>query len=158
MKPRNIRSGLLLAALLFVGTAVGAAPIDQNADANDVALHGYDPVAYFKTGAPTLGKADITIVRDGVIYRFASAANRDAFQQEPARYIPQYGGFCAMGTAMGLKLDVDPQAWRIVNNKLYLNLNKDVQKKWLSDVPGHISQTNRKWTEIKDKDPKSLQN
>lgn len=93
-----------------------------------------------------------------MIYRFASAANRDAFQQEPARYIPQYGGFCAMGTAMGLKLDVDPQAWRIVNNKLYLNLNKDVQKKWLSDVPGHISQTNRKWTEIKDKDPKSLQN
>lgn len=56
MKPRNIRSGLLLAALLFVGTAVGAAPIDQNADANDVALHGYDPVAYFKTGAPTLGR------------------------------------------------------------------------------------------------------
>jgi YHS domain-containing protein len=158
MKPKYQMSGLLLAALLFVGAGVGAAPIDQNADANDVALHGRDPVAYFKAGTAMRGKSDITAVHDGVIYRFASATNRDAFRQDPARYVPQFGGFCAMGTAMGLKLDVDPQAWRVVDDKLYLNLNKDVQKKWLSDVPGNLSQANAKWPEIKDKDPKSLKN
>lgn len=64
-----------------------------------------------------------------MIYHLASVANRDAFQQDPGRYVPQFGGFCAMGTAMGLKLDVDPQAWRIVDGKLYLNLNKEVQRK-----------------------------
>ena len=158
MKPKYQMSGLLLTALLIVSAATGAAPIDKNADANDVALHGYDPVAYFKAGAPTRGKTGITVAHDGVIYRFASVANRDAFQQDPGRYAPQFGGFCAMGTAMGLKLDVDPQAWRVVDGKLYLNLNKDVQKKWLSDVPGHLSQANAKWPEIKDKDPKSLKN
>jgi YHS domain-containing protein len=158
MKPKYQISGLLLAALLFVSAGVGAAPIDKNADANDVALHGYDPVAYFKPGTPTRGKADITSVYEGVIYRFTSVANRDAFRQDPGRYVPQFGGFCAMGTAMGLKLDVDPQAWRVVDGKLYLNLNKDVQKKWLSDVPGNLSQANAKWPEIKDKDPKSLKN
>lgn len=158
MKPNHSISALLFAALLFVDAGVSAAPFEQNADTNDVALHGYDPVAYFKASTPTLGKADSTIVHGGVIYRFASVENRDAFQREPTRYVPQYGGFCAMGTAMGLKLDVDPQAWRIVDNKLYLNLNKDVQKKWLSDVPGHIVQANEKWNEIKDKNPASLKN
>lgn len=158
MKPKYPMSGLLLAAVLFVSAGASAAPIDQNADANDVALHGHDPVSYFKAGAPARGKADMTVVHEGVIYRFASAANRDAFRQDPERYAPQFGGFCAMGTAMGLKLDVDPQAWRVVDGKLYLNLNKDVQKKWLSDVPGHLSQANAKWPEIKDKDPKSLKN
>lgn len=156
MKPKYQMTGLLVATLLFASAAIGAAPIDQNAGANDVALHGYDPVTYFKAGKPKHGKAGITAVHDGVIYRFAAAANRDAFQRDPAKYAPQYGGFCAMGTAMGLKLDVDPQAWRVVDGKLYLNLNKEVQKKWLSDVPGHVKTANTKWPEIKDKDPKTL--
>lgn len=158
MKPKYPMSGLLFAVLLFVSAGAGAAPIDLNADANDLALHGYDAVAYFKAGAPTRGKTNITAVHEGVIYRFASTANRDAFRQNPDRYVPQFGGFCAMGTAMGLKLDIDPQAWRVVDDKLYMNLNKDVQKKWLSDIPGHLSLANAKWPEIKDKDPKSLKN
>ena len=77
-------SGLLLAALLIFNISAGAAPIDKNADANDVALHGYDPVAYFKAGAPKRGKADITAVHDGVIYRFALVANRFDWQSAEA--------------------------------------------------------------------------
>ena len=87
---------------------------------------------------------------------FASAANRDAFQADPATYAPQSGGFCAMGVALERKLDGDPNAWRVVDGKLYLNVNKDVQKKWLEDVPGNNKKADINWPQIKGKTPKSL--
>ena len=71
-------------------------------------------------------------------------------------YAPQFGGFCAMGVVLEKKLDGDPQAWRVVDNKLYLNVNKDIQKKWLEDVPGNISKAGKTWPEIKNKAPKDL--
>jgi len=100
-----------------------------NIDASGLALKGYDPVAYFPIGAPTLGKVQFTATHQGATYRFASTANRDTFTASPAQYAPAYGGFCAMGVALEKKLDVDPQAWRVVDGKLYLNVNKDVQKR-----------------------------
>jgi hypothetical protein len=62
-----------------------------------------------------------------------------------------------MGAALGKKLDVDPLAWRIVDGKLYLNVNADIQRKWLTDVHGHIAQADRNWSDIRDKDPRGLQ-
>ena len=72
------------------------------------------------------------------------------FKNNPEKYAPQYGGFCAFGVAMEKKFDTDPLAWKIVDNKLYLNLNTDVQKRWLTDVPGYIAQSTENWSSIKD--------
>mgnify|MGYP005848931023 CR=1 FL=1 len=140
---------LLIIGILAIPTLVAAASPDMNLDAQGVAIHGYDPVAYFTDGKAVKGSAQFSHKTGDATYHFASAKHRDLFAKAPAKYAPQLGGYCAMGTAMGKKLDVDPQAWKIVDGKLYLNLNKDVQKKWLSDVPGHLKQADAKWAGIK---------
>lgn len=127
-----------------------------NVDAKGIGLRGHDPVAYHTAGAPTLGKAEFTAKHNGVTYQFASAANRDTFNANPGKYEPAYGGFCAMGVALEKKLDGDPAAWKIVDGKLHLNVNKDVQKKWLEDVPGNNKKADMNWPAIKAKTPKSL--
>lgn len=127
-----------------------------NVDKKGVAVNGFDVVAYFTASQPTQGRAEFSAVHNGTTYLFSSAASRDAFKQNPPRYVPQFGGFCAMGVALDKKLDGDPTAWRIVDDKLYLNVNKDVQKKWLEDVPGNLMKAAAIWPTIKDKTPKSL--
>ena len=97
------------------------------------------------------GSAEYTASYQDAIYHFSSADNRDRFRAYPEKYAPQYGGFCAMGVALEKKLDADPTAWRIVDQKLYLNLNHAVQKKWLSDVPGNIDTAEETWPEIRHK-------
>jgi YHS domain-containing protein len=127
-----------------------------NVDVKGVGLRGHDPVAYFTLGAPTPGHSAFTAKHKGVTFQFASAAHRNAFKADPAKYAPQFGGFCAMGVALEKKLDGDPQAWHIADGKLYLNVNKDVQKKWLQDVSGNNKKAVRIWPTIRDKTPKSL--
>ncbi|MBM5571123.1 MULTISPECIES: YHS domain-containing (seleno)protein [Deefgea] len=127
-----------------------------NVDAQGVGLQGFDPVAYFTVKAPTLGNAAYTASHNGVTYHFASKANRDQFTANPAQYAPQFGGFCAMGVALDKKLDGDPQAWKVVDGKLYLNVNKEVQKKWSEDIAGNLKKANMQWPTIKDKAPKDL--
>jgi len=109
------------------------------------AVHGYDVVAYFTVGQPTPGSDQFTAVHDNVTYRFSSSKNRDTFTADPAAYAPQYGGYCAFGTSVGRKFDGDPHAWRIIDGKLYLNLNKKVQATWLKDVPGYIRGADNNW-------------
>ena len=125
-----------------------------NVDGQGVGLRGHDPVAYFTASAPTVGKSEFSASHAGVNYRFASAADRDAFKADPAKYAPQFGGFCAMGVALEKKLDGDPNAWRVVDGKLYLNVNKDVQKKWLEDVPGNNRKAEVNWPKLQNKTPK----
>ncbi len=127
-----------------------------NVDARGIGLRGHDPVAYFTVGAPTLGSSAHTARHNGITFHFASAANRAAFQADPARYAPQFGGFCAMGVVLEKKLDGDPDAWHIADGKLYLNVNKDVQKKWLQDVSGNNQKAEQIWPSIRNKTPKSL--
>jgi YHS domain-containing protein len=160
---RNSLIAVAAAAALASGLAPTAAfAYDENStaavnvDAKGVGLQGHDPVAYHTVGAPTAGKAEFSAKYNGVTYLFASAANRDAFKAEPGKYEPAYGGFCAMGVALEKKLDGDPTAWKIVDGKLHLNVNKDVQKKWLEDVPGNNKKANMNWPTIKAKTPKSL--
>lgn len=120
----------------------------SNVGDNDIAIHGYDPVAYFTANKAVEGNAEYTATHDGAIYRFASKKNRDLFKSNTEKYAPQFGGYCAMGVALNKKLDIDPDAFHIENGKLYLNLNKAVQKKWFTDVPGHIKSANRIWSGI----------
>lgn len=153
-------------SLLFGGAGL-LAPVDAqaydegstsaiNVEAGNVILHGYDPVAYFSAGKPTPGDARFSVDHAGARYQFASAANMKAFQANPAQYVPQYGGFCAMGAALGKKLDVDPTQFRVVDGKLYLNVNADVFKKWSEDVPGNIAKADSNWPSIKDSAPSAL--
>jgi len=143
IKSTLVSSALLVSSLSF------AANIEVNANNNDLAIKGYDTVSYFTEGSPTKGSDKYTAAYNGAIYHFSSADNRDLFKAMPAKYAPQYGGFCAMGVAMNQKFDTDPTAWHIKGDKLYLNLNKDVQKQWLKDVPGFLKTAQVNWTGIK---------
>ena len=134
---------------LSLSAASFAADIDINANGNDLAIQGYDPVAYFTQEKPTKGSNDFAATYKNAIYLFSSEQNRDLFRASPAKYAPQFGGFCAYGVTKGRKFDTDPTAWRVVDGKLYLNLNKDVQKVWLENVPGYITNANQTWPTIK---------
>jgi YHS domain-containing protein len=122
---------------------------DLNLDKDGLMIHGYDPVAYHTLGKPTKGSAQFTAQHDGGTYWFASAEHRDMFQKDPAKYAPAFGGFCAMGTVFEKKLNGDPNVWRIVDGKLYLNVNPDVGKRWSEDVPGNIAKANTNWPKIR---------
>lgn len=113
-----------------------------------LALHGYDPVAYFTDGAPTLGTDAYVSVHDGVAYRFASQDHLDRFEADPEQYVPAYGGFCAYGVAVGAKFDGDPRLWRIEGGRLYLNLNQEIYETFLEDVPGYVEDADENWQEI----------
>lgn len=148
----NILRTTALAAALGIsaigGVVATTSPAIAAQEVNIVegyALQGYDPVAYFTVGAPTTGNSDFEAEHGGATYRFASAENRDLFNQDPDKYAPQYGGFCAFGAAMGRKFGADPQAWRVVDGKLYLNLNKEIQKRWVTDIPGFIRGADHNW-------------
>lgn len=113
-----------------------------------LAVHGYDVVAYFTDERPVRGTAAFVHRWRGAEWRFASAAHRDAFAAEPERYAPQYGGFCAYGVALGAQVDVDPTAWRIVDGRLYLNVDHSVQRRWQRDIPGYIRQGDANWSRM----------
>lgn len=168
-KPRSFRPPFVvstaLAALLALTPVVAsnaAYAYDEqstsavNLDSKGVALQGYDPVSYFSARGPALGTAEFSTKHDGALYWFASATNRDAFSANPAKYAPAFGGFCAMGVAMNKKLDVDPHLWRIVDGKLYLNVHKEAQTRWLQDVKGNLAQAAKNWPQIRDKAPTAL--
>lgn len=125
-----------------------AAPVSVFTDANRVAIHGYDPVAYFTVGAPTPGSASFTSDVNGAIYQFASAENKALFDADPAKYEPAYGGFCAYGASVGKKFETSPDAFKIQGGKLYLNKDKNIQKEWEKDVPGNITKADANWPGI----------
>jgi YHS domain-containing protein len=116
-----------------------------------IAVGGYDPVAYFTDGKPQTGKAEFTHVHEGATWRFVTAANRDAFAADPAKYAPQYGGYCAWAVSQGYTAKGDPNAWKIVGGKLYLNYNKDVQKNWEQNTAKNITLANGHWPKVLDK-------
>jgi YHS domain-containing protein len=147
----RVRSAAL--ALMFglgLASSLGAAAqAAQEVNVNGgYAVHGYDVVAYFTAGQPTEGDDRYTAEFEDVTYRFASADNRDRFTADPAAFTPEFGGFCAFGASVGRKFDGDPNAWRIVDGKLYLNLNKKIQSRWLQDTAGYIRGANHNWAVI----------
>ena len=151
------KSVLLGLTALFSAAAFTASADEITTYTKDgVAIGGTDPVAYFTEGKPVAGSNDYTFEYDDVTWKFASADNRDTFAADPAKYAPQYGGFCAMGMALGKKLDGDPNVWKIVDNKLYLNVNKDVSVAWQRNLEGNINTADENWPELKHRTPASL--
>jgi YHS domain-containing protein len=116
-----------------------------------LAMHGYDLVSYFTQGQPVVGYEKYSTAYKEASYRFASESNLKAFESDPEKYLPQYGGFCSFGTAEGGKFDGNPQLWKIVDGKLYLVVNEDVQKLWGENIPHHIEIADHNWPKIADK-------
>jgi len=139
-----------LASLLIVFSLSGAAlaqkaPIYSDASG---AIRGYDPVAYFTQGRPVKGSKDFTHRWKGAEWRFASAENRARFAAAPEKYAPQYGGYCAFGVAGGYAVKIEPDAWSVVDGKLYLNYDRGVQASWKKDVPGYIRKADANWPAV----------
>jgi YHS domain-containing protein len=113
-----------------------------------LALSGYDPVAYFVSAQAVRGEPTLTAPYQGGTFAFANDANRAAFIADPAKYAPQYGGYCAWAVSQGYTASSDPQAWKIVDGKLYLNYNKSVAATWAKDIPANIAKANANWPKI----------
>ncbi len=122
----------------------------MNVDQSRLAIKGYDPVAYFTEEKPVLGSSQFTAEHMGATYYFSSAEHQSLFQGAPDKYAPQYGGYCAYGVSKEYKFDIDPQAWAVVDDKLYLNLNQTVQKRWLGEKDELIIEANNHWEVIAD--------
>lgn len=144
-------------AVYFVLTLVSVGWVPQSAwAAKDpvyqsflgTAIDGTDPVSYFTDGRPIEGKSSITYKWNGATWRFANSENRDRFAANPEKFAPQYGGYCAWAVAQGSTASTDPQAWSIVDGKLYLNYSKSVQKQWEKDIPGNIKSADRNWPDV----------
>lgn len=137
-----------IAMLAAVSAAAASAWAGEYFEKDGFAIRGHDPVAYFKDGKPTKGSAEHRVEHKGSVFVFASKANRDAFAAEPDRYAPQYGGYCAFGTAGSYKAASDPAAFSVVDGKLYLNYNRDVMARWRSDVPGFVDMADQQWPAV----------
>lgn len=134
------------AVFLLVG-AQAAQAVDGH---STVGVAGYDLVSYHTSPKPLRGNGHNVSTHDGVTYLFSSADNKATFDADPAKYVPAYGGYCAFGVSVGKKFVADPEVWRVVDDRLYLNLDAKIQDLWLEDVPGKIATADSLWEEIKD--------
>lgn len=120
------------------------------------AVQGYDVVSYQTAKRPVRGNGHFVAVHKGATYQFSSKSNLAKFEKNPEKYVPAYGGYCAFGVSVSKKFVGDPEVWRVVDGKLYLNLDAGIQSEWLKDVPGRIQTADAKWKKIENKSPSSL--
>ena len=113
------------------------------------AIRGYDVVSFFKESKPVLGSKEYNYTWNGASWYFSTKENLEAFKTDPVRYAPQFGGWCAYGTAAGHKSPTQPETWTIVDDKLYFNYNPSVQKLWNKNQKGLIEQANKNWPTVK---------
>ena len=139
-----------LAFLLAVSTfALAQKKSDNIFQTGAGAIKGYDPVAYFTDSKPVKGNTAFNTYWNGATWYFASAQHLATFKANPTKYAPQYGGYCAYGMSEDHKAPVEPEAWSIVNGKLYLNYNMDVQKEWKKKDADLIIKADANWAKIK---------
>lgn len=141
-------TGLRILIILLVVGFVGSIHASQQFEPNSLAIDGYDPVAYFMEMKPVKGSPEFRADYQGSTFQFVSAAHRDIFAAEPAKYTPQYGGYCAYGMAKGYKAKIDPVAFTVMGDKLYLNYSEGVRSQWLTDIPGYVSKADANWPEV----------
>lgn len=140
----SFRSLAAFALLALVATAQAAV----NADDTGLGLKGYDPVAFFTVGEPTMGKASLTAEHEGVTYRFATTAHRRAFEAAPEKYLPAYGGYCAYGVAKGALFDVSIDTWAIIDGRLMFNLDADIKEQFEADRAALLRDAAANWPEL----------
>lgn len=138
----------LAVGLLFLACQTHAGEIYTSLF-NNKAAGGYDTVAYFTEGKPVKGNKKYTVEYLGADWHFSSEKNKALFEQDPDKYRPQYDGHCAWAVAeTQSKAPGNPEYWKIVDDKLYLNYNEEVQSRWVKDIPGFIKLANEYWPEV----------
>jgi enamine deaminase RidA (YjgF/YER057c/UK114 family) len=145
----QVRMSAAVAVFLGVTVLVPSARSEEP----KLSISGYDPVAYFTDGKPVQGKSEIEYLWHKLRWRFASPAHRDLFAKEPDRYTPQYDGYCALGVSAGEeghKDTVDPEAWAIVDGKLYLTHMSQGMDDWRQNPADYIKQADANWPTVKD--------
>lgn len=143
---RRLALAVVMSVLTWTGTAAQgppAAPV--NVDAQGVTLKGYDAVAYFTDGRAVPGLPQFEFTWNGARWRFATAANRDRFAKAPEQYAPQFGGYCAWAVSRNYTADIDPQAFAVVDGKLYVNYSTFIQARWRLDRDGNIVKGHQNW-------------
>jgi YHS domain-containing protein len=147
---------LVAIAVIGLGCATAFLPTQSIAKTNPVytgtfnnlAVSGYDSVAYFTVGKPVKGSAAFKTTYKGAEFRFANADNLAKFKANPAAYAPQYGGYCAWAVSQGYTASGDPTVWKVVGGKLYLNYDREVGQRWEKNIPGHIRSANANWPKL----------
>jgi YHS domain-containing protein len=146
---KNTVAAILIMAVFYLLTLSPAFAIDPvNKTSDGVAIKGYDPVAYFTDRKPVKGSRDFEYVWMGAKWRFSNARHKDPFIKDPDKYAPKYGGYCTYAVSQGTTADIDPDAWNIVDGRLYLNLSKKIKDKWSKDIPGYIKKADENWPKI----------
>jgi YHS domain-containing protein len=148
-KVMTARGGLWVLKSLLLVVVAASAFAGEYFERDGVAISGYDPVAYFVDMKPVKGSLEFHAEYQGSIFYFSTAANRDRFAANPDKFAPQYGGYCAFGMAKGYKAVIDPDAFTVVDERLYLNYSETVRSQWLSDIPGYIRQADANWPNVK---------
>ena len=134
---KSIAAIALLSASAFAGDLVNVS------GASKAAVSGYDTVAFFTDRKPVNGSPFIAADYHGATYYFATEEHKKLFTENPAKYAPQFGGFCAYGVAVGKLFPVDINTWQVRDAKLYLNLNPDILKKFNEDLGGNVAKIGR---------------
>jgi YHS domain-containing protein len=138
------------AALLALATAAFAKDL-VNVNWSGVAIRGYDPVAYFTDGKAVKGDAKFQSSDKGAIYYFASADHKAAFDKDPAKYEPQFGGFCAYAVSKNSTAGITPEAFQIVDGRLLLQYDLDVREKFSADTAVNLKKADANWPGIVEK-------
>jgi len=140
------------AAILIIASTQVKAQKEEVFITNSQAIRGYDPVAYFKVGKPVKGNESYHYQWKNTTWLFATKENLELFSRNPEQYSPQYGGYCAYGLSEGHKAPTDPNAWTIVDGKLYLNYSPKVKEIWMKNQKERIQVADKTWPEIKNKE------
>jgi len=136
-----VHGSFVLLSLLFGSIAAGKSPEAE------LAIKGYDTVVYFKAGKALKGNESFTFRWHDMTWHFSSKENRDLFAASPELYAPQYDGWCAWAMTESRLAVTDPEVWKIIDGKLYLNCSREAYEKWSRDIPGHIKKADAIWRE-----------
>ena len=146
---KRILLSIFLAALAL--PVFGQTNTLLNLDRSGVAIQGYDPVAFFTDGKPLKGDSNFVCKRDGAIYLFASKEHRDAFKADPAKYEPRFGGYCAYGVSRNRLVEIDVDAFQVVDGRLLLQYSKGVRDDFNKDTKGNLAKAEANWPALVEK-------
>ena len=138
-----------LSVLFIAGWFWSSAQKPEVFTTKEGAIRGFDPVSYFTENGARKGKTELSLDYHNATWYFSSAANRELFKANPEKYAPQFGGYCAFGMSRGYKAETQPDAWTIVDGKLFLNYNDNVRKEWNKNQADFISKAFANWTKVK---------
>jgi len=147
-----MKQSIIVAALLVLSVAGVQAQKSEVFAPAGKAIKGYDPVAFFTVAKPVKGADSLAYQWKGANWYFSTQQNLDSFKTNPDKYAPQFGGYCAYGTAQGHKAPTETDTWTIVDGKLYFNYNGKVKEAWMKNQPALIQKANEQWPGLKDKE------